>query len=276
MEEPRSRGVLYPARLPSFTRLPAEGPVAPLVVHFWVPEWNIEPGRASRQHVIGYPASNLVVSAGEAIVSGPATRRSHRDLSGRGWAVGAMLRPAAVEAVVGDPVAVRDSASTRDAPELVAEVTAAMEASDRDRIARACRALGAWIVARVGEPSAEALLANELTRIVDGDPEVLRVADAAERLGVSERTVTRLARRFVGVTPAAMIRRRRLQEAAEQLRADPGIPLAEVAARHGYADQSHLSREFRAVLGFTPAGYRADASPVAHAASVQPRPFRGL
>jgi AraC-like DNA-binding protein len=80
-----------------------------------------------------------------------------------------------------------------------------------------------------------------------------------------------------------MIRRRRLQEAAEQLRADPGIPLAEVAARHGYADQSHLSRDFRAVLGFTPTGYRtdaarggADAATVPPAASVQHRPFPGL
>jgi AraC-like DNA-binding protein len=130
-------------------------------------------------------------------------------------------------------------------------------------------------VNRVGEPSSEALLANELARIVDSDPAVLQLADIAARLNVSERTVTRLARRFVGVTPAAMIRRRRLQEAAEQLRADPGIPLAEVAARHGYADQSHLSRDFRAVLGFTPTGYRAQAA-TTPAASVQHRPIRGL
>jgi len=283
MNEPRSRGVLYPARLSTFTRIGAEGDEVPLVVHFWVPEWNIEAGRVSRQQVIGYPASNLVVSQDGAIISGPTTRRSHRDLVGSGWAVGALLRPAAVEAVVGDPVMVRDSEAVVDAPDLVAVVDAAMRSQADDRIRLACRSLGSWITERVGEPSPEALLANELARIIDGDPEVLQLADVAARLSVSERTVTRIARRFVGVTPAAMIRRRRLQEAAEQLRADAGIPLAEVAARHGYADQSHLSRDFRAVLGFTPAAYRtdaarggADAATAPPAASVQHRPFPGL
>lgn len=284
MAEPRSRGVLYPARLPTFTRVAPEGAERPLVVHFWVPEWQIEPGRVSRQHLIGYPASNLVVSPAGAVVSGPTTRRSHRDLEGSGWAVGAMLRPAAVEAVVGDPAAVRDAEAPLEAPELVAAVAAAMRADAPDRIPSACRVLGAWIVERVGEPSAEALLANELARVIGDDPEVLQLADVAARLRVSERTVTRLARRFVGMTPAAMIRRRRLQEAAEQLRADPRIPLAEIAARHGYADQSHLSREVRAVLGLTPTGYRADAvtgtaadaAVRPPAASVQPRSFGDL
>jgi AraC-like DNA-binding protein len=276
MAQPRSRGVLYPARLPTFTRLLPEGPASELVVHYWVPEWDIQPGRTSRQHVIGYPASNLVISEGEAVVSGPTTRRSYRDLSGRGWAVGAMLRPAAVPALAGDPVALRDTQVAIEAPELVVAVTTAMASTGDGRIARACRALGEGIMARAAQPSADALLANELARIVDGDPDVLRVADAAARLGVSERTVSRLARRFIGVTPAAMIRRRRLQEAAEQLRADPRIPLAEIAARHGYADQSHLSRDFRAVLGITPAGYRGDVTPPRRAASAQPRPPRGL
>jgi AraC-like DNA-binding protein len=274
--QPPSRGVLYPARLPTFTRVPPEPAEAPFVVHFWVPEWSIEPGRVSRQQLIGYPAVNLVVMADEVVVSGPTTRRSHRDLSGNGWGVGALLRPAAVPAIAGDPLVLRDTESPLDAPELVAAVTEAMDARDPHRITRACRLLGAWIVERAGEPSPDALLANELARVIDGDPTVLQLADIAARLNVSQRTVTRLARRFVGVTPAAMIRRRRLQEAAEQLRADPSIALAEVAARHGYADQSHLSRDFRSVLGFTPTGYRADAAAAPPAASVQRRPFGGL
>jgi len=285
VQEPRSRGVLYPARLPAFTRVPAQGVERELVVHFWIPEWDVEPGRVSRQHLIGYPASNLVVSADNAIVAGPTTRRSHRDLTGRGWAVGAMLRPAAVvkrsRGVAGrlatgvgflmkkNKVSVIWGEATIEAPELVAAVTAAMRGAAPDRTTRAARALGDWLVDRVGIPTPDALLANELARLVDADPTVLHVGDIASRLGISERTVTRLAQRFVGLTPAAMIRRRRLQEAAERLRVDPSLPLAEVAAAHGYADQAHLTREFRAVLGFTPAGYRTDARASGRAASAQ-------
>ena len=103
------RGILYPARLPSFHRLPAPAPVADLVQWFWIPEWNIEPGRTSRQHLIAYPGSNLVVQSDGVVCSGPATKAAHRDLAGRGWAVGALLRPAAVPLFTDDPSGLRDT-----------------------------------------------------------------------------------------------------------------------------------------------------------------------
>ena len=57
-----------------------------------------------------------------------------------------------------------------------------------------------------------------------------------------------------------MIRRRRLQEAAQRLREQPDTELAALAAELGYADQAHLAGDFRTVLGLTPSGYRADLS----------------
>ena len=90
------------------------------------------------------------------------------------------------------------------------------------------------------------------------DSDILRVDDAAERLRVSARTLQRLAHRTVGLSPAAVIRRRRLQEAAQRVREEPGVALAEIAAELGYADQAHLANDFRSVLGFTATEYRAD------------------
>lgn len=63
----------------------------------------------------------------------------------------------------------------------------------------------------------------------------------------------------MGLPPAAMIRRRRLQEAVDTVRSEPGVDLARLAADLGYADHAHLSREFRRVLGFTPSGYRNES-----------------
>ena len=98
-----------------------------------------------------------------------------------------------------------------------------------------------------------------MAELAEADPGLLRVGELAERLGTSERTLQRLAARYVGLGPAALIRRRRLQEAAERIRADPDADLASLAAELGYTDQAHLTNEFTRVLGLSPAGYRRDA-----------------
>jgi AraC-like DNA-binding protein len=44
---------------------------------------------------------------------------------------------------------------------------------------------------------------------------------------------------------------------------ESGLRPAEVASLVGFADQAHLTRWFRRVLGVTPAAYRASVSPAA-------------
>ncbi len=258
------RGVLYPARMPDFHRLPPPSAALHLVAWFWIPEWDIEPGRTSRQHLVAYPALNLVVektdsAAARVQLVGASTAASHRDLQGTGWAVGALLRPASVAALVENPAALCDSAVGFDAPELLEGVSRAMAAGGDDRRADAVAVFARWLARRVGEGTPTDALANEMSELLMGDATILRPEDVAARLHTSVRTVQRLAHRYVGLPPAAMIRRRRLQEAAQRLRDEPGVELALVAAELGYADHSHLSNDFRAVLGITPRSYRSDA-----------------
>lgn len=252
------RGVLYPARMPTFHRLPPPETVAAWVRWFWIPEWHLAPGRVSRQEIIAFPACNLVVESDLVGVAGPTTRCSFRDLTGHGWAVGALLRPAAVPHLVEDPVTVRDAYRTLDLPDLHAAVTAAMTTDHEEdvRRSRAVEAFAHWLEERMPAPSREALLANTMADLIDADPSVLQVEQAAARVGVSVRTLQRLARQYVGLSPAAMIRRRRLQEAAERLRREPGVDIAAVANDLGYADHAHLTTDFRTVLNFTPSAYR--------------------
>jgi AraC-like DNA-binding protein len=239
--------------------VPPPDAAAPLVRWFWIPEWDIAAGRVSRQHVIAFPASNLVVGPDAVELSGPATRRSHRDLTGTGWAVGALLRPAAVPAFTRAPAELKDTSQVVDLPDLRIRVTEAMSgpgaAPERHRLA--VDAFASWLAATIPPPGPEAHLANAMADLIDSDPGVLRVEDVAGRLHVSTRTVQRLARRYVGLAPLAMIRRRRLQEAAQQLRTDPRTSLAELASQLGYADQAHLSTDFSTVLGLTPGAYRS-------------------
>mgnify|MGYP006161695321 FL=1 len=95
-----------------------------------------------------------------------------------------------------------------------------------------------------------------MVEVAETEASLLAVTDLAAELNVSTRTVQRLAAKYVGITPAALIRRRRLQEAAEQIRQDPTLDLTALAHRSGYADHAHLTNDFRGTLGFTPTAYR--------------------
>jgi AraC-like DNA-binding protein len=274
------RGILYPASLPTFTRLPAPERVAQLVRWFWIPEWRLEPGRVSRQEVIAFPACNLVVEPTHVGLAGPTTRRSTRDLAGSGWAVGALLLPAAVPQLGVEPGRLRDSYLPMDSPEIAElreRVVSAMTApsAPEQRRAAAVEAFADWVVDHVAPPDDEGRLANAVARLVDEDPEVLQVADLATSLGVSVRTVQRLASRYIGVPPSAMIRRRRLQDAAQRLREQPTTQLAALAAELGYADQAHLANDFRTVLGFTPSQYKGEAARTGVSRPARPGGRRG-
>lgn len=76
---------------------------------------------------------------------------------------------------------------------------------------------------------------------------------------VIPRTLQRLFPRLVGVSPLWVIRRRRLQRVAERMDGDTDGNLAELASELGFADQAHLTREFRRVIGRPPGAYRADS-----------------
>lgn len=268
-----TRGILYPARLPEFHRLPPPTEVADLVAWFWVPEWDIAPGRSSRQEVVSYPSLNLVVEPQGVSLAGATTRASHRDLRGRGWAVGALLRPAAVAALVTEPAALIDTETPVDAPELLAAVRADMGSGEGHR-ERAVVSFARWLRAKAGTPDEAAHQANALFDVLMGEAAALTPEEAATRLSVSVRTLQRMTHRHIGLSPGAMIRRRRLQEAAQLVREEPGTDLATIAAEFGYADHAHLTRDFRAVLGIAPRMYRSASSAGTDSAAGEPQAQR--
>jgi len=251
------KGILYPARLPTFHRVPAPESVTNLVQWFWIPEWDIEPGHTSRQHLIAFPASNLVVQKDRVEFAGPTTRGSHRDLTGRGWAVGALLRPALVPRFTHDPGSLRDSQLPLPLADLHASVSEPMGGPDpQERRQHAVEAFAGWLVAQRPEVSEEGILANAMMDIIGTCSDVLRIEDVAARLFVSPRTLQRVAGKYIGLSPSALIRRRRLQEAADRSRTDQAADLAGIAAEFGYTDHAHMTNDFQKTLGFTPSTYR--------------------
>ncbi|MFD2354886.1 helix-turn-helix domain-containing protein [Nonomuraea ferruginea] len=75
------------------------------------------------------------------------------------------------------------------------------------------------------------------------------VREVAWELGLSERQLHRRSVASFGYAPKTLQRIVRFQHALRLARS--GVPLAEVAAVVGYADQAHLSRDVRRLSGVT-------------------------
>jgi AraC family transcriptional regulator len=133
-----------------------------------------------------------------------------------------------------------DTAAPLAAEGLALELLAATrrEASERRRTTRA----PGWLNA------AEELLR---TRLEDG----VRLRELADLVGVHPVHLARVFRAHYGVSVGEYGRRVRLDWAAGEV-ARSEMSLARIAARAGFADQSHFTRLFKERIGTTPAAYR--------------------
>jgi AraC-like DNA-binding protein len=237
--------------------------LADLVRRYWMPVWSLPDGSTSAQRVLQYPVCQLVVAPSYALLVGPARGLSTRELTGSGWVLGAMLQPATAAVLLDGPVTeVVDGVLPLvdlhhvDGAALVDGVLAAVgdDPEDPSRQQAAVRAMeqGLSSLPPVDE---EGLLVNAVVEYVENDTNVERVGQVCEKFAISERSLQRLTARRIGLSPKWLVQRRRLHEAAGLLASGESPDLAAVAARLGYADQAHLTRDFRTVTGVTPGEY---------------------
>lgn len=81
--------------------------------------------------------------------------------------------------------------------------------------------------------------------------DIASVSQAARELGVSQRSLQRLLMHETSKPPVYWLQLARVRKAGRAVQ--NGMPLADIAAIHGYSDQAHMSREFRRWLDISPA-----------------------
>lgn len=84
----------------------------------------------------------------------------------------------------------------------------------------------------------------------------VQVSQLTSNLRVSERSLERYFKQFIGSSPQKYIRLCRFNAALDDIRQHREQRLTEIAYQHGYADQSHFIREFKTFAGLSPSQFR--------------------
>lgn len=87
------------------------------------------------------------------------------------------------------------------------------------------------------------------------------IGELCERLGLSNRHLIQQFREVVGLTPKTAARIARFHAVVRDVRDQDDVDWAATAYRFGFADQSHLIREFRRFGGVTPAEFLRRRTP---------------
>ncbi|WP_033347743.1 AraC family transcriptional regulator [Kitasatospora aureofaciens] len=254
-ESDLGRGVLHPARaaeLIDVERLVPEPAAARFVEFYWLVRWDLTGHPPYEQKVLAHPNVHLVFEAPRARVYGVDRALFVRRLEGAGHVLGVKFRPGAFRPFAGHPVGDLADRSVPAADYFGPEV---------DRIN--ARILDEPTAERVDEflrprlPAPDPVV-EEVAAMVEritGSPDLCRVDELARELGVSVRSLQRLFAEYVGASPKWVLRRARLHEAAERAANEGKLDLAALAVELGYADQAHLTRDFTAAVGVSPARY---------------------
>lgn len=87
------------------------------------------------------------------------------------------------------------------------------------------------------------------------DPGLLKSAEMAERVGVSQRRFIQIFRDEVGLTPKLFCRVQRFQEVIKTIGARDTVDWLDIALPCGYFDQAHFIHDFQEFSGLTPREY---------------------
>jgi len=240
------RGILHPEAAERHFRLTRYAPsedLAHLVDRHWVVEWNLE--RPFTQEIVTHPSFHMVFEPDADLIYGVVTQRFRRQLRRSGIAVATKFRPGGFHPF--HPVSAH-TLTDRTIPVSAVFAPMAIAGDELERIA----AMEAGMRAKEPEDDPRVVEIGELYSAMLKGP--MTVEELGALAGYSKRTLQRLFREYVGVSPKWVLQRIRLHEAADRM-ADGEQDWPRLALELGYFDQAHFIKAFKASIGRSPAEY---------------------
>jgi AraC-like DNA-binding protein len=224
--------------------------LSPFVERLWVHRIEGPPPREGRRLLPDGRITLVWISGVGVRIAGPQTRYLTPPDLEQMVAFGASFYPGTAPQMLRTPAAeLRDHHVQLDAiaPDLARRLDERLGEAPRPEAA--LRAFADELLSALRAAAEPDPVVQHAVRLLDSGE--ARVADAAARSFVSERELQRRFRDHIGYGPKTLHRVLRFQRFMGHL-SGPDVDLAAAAARAGYADQAHLSREAGRLAGMTP------------------------
>ncbi len=214
-----------------------------------------------------HPSVYWITENRTSTIQGVPTKRFSRLLKGKGRVFGVKFRPGGFYPFLRSPVAAftdsyltpgeafgaKGRAAAAQLRRLSAEALHADDAAAADERMIAC--VERLLLARLPEPDPTLAVISSIAAAIVQTQAITKVDHIVDRFGINKRALQRLFSVYVGVSPKWMIKRYRLHEAIERVATGRAVNWSRLALELGYFDQTHFIKDFRALVGKSPAEY---------------------
>ena len=240
------------------------------VEHFWIVRWDLRGETPQLAETLPHPSVYWITENRTSTIQGVPTKRFSRMLKGKGRVFGVKFRPGGFYPFLGSPVAAfTDSHLTAGAvfgaegravasqlKRLSAEALCAGDANGaNDADERMIECVEDLLLARLPELDQTLAVISSIAAAIVQTPAITKVDHIVERFGINKRALQRLFNQYVGVSPKWMIKRYRLHEVIDRVAAGRAVNWSRLALELGYFDQTHFIKDFKALVGKSPAEY---------------------
>ena len=227
----------------------AEDHTVGLEEHRFMPESSVRLTFYSGSSWQGSPLGGKLERLPPASLSGLTLQPRRAVSHGLTRALGADLYPWGARQLLGWSLKVITPELSLTPPTLVRAITALLRLNLWEE---ARQTLEAWLLGRLAERDRERSAGVRAAGTLYDTLGQARMGGLAEEQNLSRRQLERQFVQDVGVNAKTLSRLIRFQEVRRRLSSDPGTSLAQLTYDLGFADQAHLTREFRTLASMTP------------------------
>lgn len=226
------------------------------VEHYWIVKWDLRGKKPFEQDVLSHPSVHLVFEKNNTRIMGIVSGKFTRKLKGTGKVLGIKFRPGAFYPFYQQPVSgfTDGTLAFTDAFDEDLQIIESDILKQEENEKMAAKA-ESFLLNYLPEEDTNIHRVNKIIEFVINEPSVHKVGDLSDHFNVSKRTLQRLFKKYVGVSPKWIIQRYRIHEAAEKLASGLSKNWPQLALNLGYFDQSHFIKDFKQIVGRTPKDY---------------------